>query len=151
MAMGFRQLSRAAEAALELGTEQVVATLGVGGCRVFSAQGALRVPPCEVRPVDTAGADEAFVSGYIFGLLNNAPPEVCGVIANAAGAAAAGSLHLYESLSRDGLVLLLREGENRARRKKHAETIRKAIELLSKRGHTRRKKSQSSKSKNSSS
>jgi sugar/nucleoside kinase (ribokinase family) len=151
MAMGFRQLSRAAEAALELGTEQVVATLGVGGCRVFSAHGALRVPPCEVRLVDTRGADDAFVSGYIFGLLGNATPEVCGVIANAAGAAAAGSGHLYESLARDGLVHLLREGENRARRKKHAEAIRKAIELLSKRGQTKRRKRKSSKSKKASS
>ena len=42
---GIRQLSQAAQAALELGTEQVVATLGAGGCRVFWVGRAQRVPP----------------------------------------------------------------------------------------------------------
>jgi sugar/nucleoside kinase (ribokinase family) len=142
IALGFRQLSRAAEAAHELGAEQVAATLGVGGCRVFSVRGAFRAPPFEARVVNTY----AFSAGYIFGLLQSASPEACGVIGNAAGAAAAGSEHPHESLDRKRVVQLLRDGENRARRKKHIEAIREAIKLLSKRGHAKRKADRPSKS-----
>jgi sugar/nucleoside kinase (ribokinase family) len=139
MALGIRQLSRAAEAARELGAEQVAATLGTGGCRVFWERGTFRAPPFEVRVVNTCGAGDAFNAGYISGMLQGARPSVCGVVGNAAGAAAVGSDHPFQSLDRARLVQILRDGETRARRQKHIEAIHEAIELFSKERRASRK------------
>jgi sugar/nucleoside kinase (ribokinase family) len=138
IAMGFRQLSRAAEAALELGAEQVAATLGIGGCRVFSARGAFRAPPFNIRGANHHGADDLYNAGYIYGMLQGASPFVCGVIGNAAATAGGGAEQPYRSLNRERLVRLLRDGEDQARGKRHVEAIREAIALLSSRGLTAR-------------
>jgi ribokinase len=140
IALGFRQLSRAAEAACELGTEQVAATLGSGGCRIFSARGAFRAPPFNVRGGDQSGAEDLYSAGYIFGLLQDASPFVCGVIGNAAAAAGGGGEQPYRSLNRERLAHLLQEGEPQARGKKHIGAIREAMALLSNRGPTERKR-----------
>jgi sugar/nucleoside kinase (ribokinase family) len=49
MALGIRKLSLAAQEAVRLGVEQVAATLGAGGCRIFADGKSFRVPPFETR------------------------------------------------------------------------------------------------------
>lgn len=138
---GIRQLSEAAQAALEQGAEQVVATLGAGGCRVFWAEGAQRVSPYELPAVNTCGAGDAFNAGYIFGLIEGATPTACAIIGNAAGALAAASDHPYQSLTRSRLAQVIRASESDAWHIGIRDSSQQAIALLSRRStKTRRRR-----------
>ncbi|MGA2477986.1 MAG: sugar kinase [Spirochaetia bacterium] len=64
----------------------VVQKLGKGGCRIYSDQGLIDVPPFEVEEVDPTGAGDTFCAGFLTGLLKGKPLYECGLIANAAGA-----------------------------------------------------------------
>jgi ribokinase len=131
VAFGVRQLSRAADTVLELGVEHIAATLGAGGCRVYGYGRPTRVPPFEVRVVNTCGAGDAFNAGYILGILGGANPVSCAVLGNAAGAAAVASEHPYRSLDRARLVEILRDGMAHVRGMKLREAMIESIELLS--------------------
>lgn len=140
LTFGIRQLSRAAEAAMEQGTEQVAATLGAGGCRVFWAGRAQRVPPFALPVINTCGAGDAFNAGYIFGLIEGATPTACAVIGNAAGAVASASEHPYQSLNRSRLAQVIRNNETATRHKELRESTLEAAALLSRRSTKTRKR-----------
>ena len=141
MTFGIRQLSRAAEAAMEQGTEQVAATLGAGGCRVFWAGKAHRVPPFALPVINTCSVGDAFNAGYIFGLIEGGTPAACAVIGNAAGALAAASEHPHQSLTRSRLAQIIRNNESPARHKELREASLEAAALLSRRStKTRRRR-----------
>ena len=131
VALGIRQLSRAAEAVQELGVEHIAATLGAGGCRVYGDGRPTRVPPFEVQVVNTNGAGDAFNAGYILGALGGADPVSCAVLGNAAGAAAVASDHPYRSVDRARLEEILRDGMAHVRGAMLREAMIEAIELLS--------------------
>ena len=133
MTFGMRQLSRAAEAAMERGTEQVAATLGAGGCRVFWAGRTQRVPPFALPIINTCGVGDAFNAGYIFGLTEGATPTACAVIGNAASAVAAASEHPHQSLTRSRLAQVIRNNESATRHKELRESTLEAAALLSRR------------------
>jgi sugar/nucleoside kinase (ribokinase family) len=132
IAMGLRQVSRAAEAARELGAEQVAVTLGAGGCRVFSTGGALRVPPLNPADSNSGLAEDHHKAGYIYGMLQGASAAACGIIGNASSAFGGGQP--YRSLNREVLLRLVQEAEPQVRGKRQAQAIREAAAHLSRRG-----------------
>jgi 2-dehydro-3-deoxygluconokinase len=60
----------AADELLELGAQAVVVKRGVHGAAAYTADGAASVPARVVRAVDVVGAGDAFVSGYLSGVLD---------------------------------------------------------------------------------
>jgi len=64
----------------------VVNKMGKSGCRIYSDEGVLSVPPFEVEEVDPTGAGDTFCAGFLTGLLGRKSLYECGLIANAAGA-----------------------------------------------------------------
>jgi sugar/nucleoside kinase (ribokinase family) len=134
IAMGFRQVSRAAEAARELGAEQVAVTFGTGGCRVFSSGGAFRVPTIHVRDENPGRAEHLQHAGYIYGKLHGASPAVCGIIGNAASAVGGGNDPSYGTPNREMLLRQLQEAKSQVRGRRQAEAIQEAVALLSRRG-----------------
>ena len=140
MALGIRKLSLAAQEAIKLGAEQVAATLGAGGCRIFVDGKSIRVPPFETRVVNTCGAGDAFNAGYIFGLVSGAKPLVCAVLGNAAGAAAVTSEQPALTLDRAGMAKILQTGRGITRKKILNEAIGEAEELLAKSSPRKRRR-----------
>ena len=138
MALDERRLSRAATKARGLGVEQVVVTLGGGGCRVFTDEGTFRVPRFESSIVNTCGAGDAFNAGYILGVLGGVRPQACAILGNAAGAVVVESESSHESVSRERLArTILRRKEDR-QLEPFDEALSDALSLLSPK--TKRKK-----------
>ncbi|MEI5100388.1 sugar kinase [Streptomyces sp. PmtG] len=63
-------LPEQAGALLGLGVREVVVKLGADGATAYTAAGALHRPARRVRAVDTVGAGDAFVAGYLSALLD---------------------------------------------------------------------------------
>ncbi|MEU8683560.1 PfkB family carbohydrate kinase [Streptomyces sp. NPDC048611] len=55
---------------LDQGIGEVVVKLGAAGATAFTDSGALHRPATPVRAVDTVGAGDAFVAGYLSALLD---------------------------------------------------------------------------------
>lgn len=90
-----------------LGPAQVVIKLGADGCHALLDGTEYDVPAIPVRPVDTVGAGDAFVAGYLAELLAGTPPEARLAVAVRAGAFACLGPGDWESLpTRDDLRLL---------------------------------------------
>lgn len=70
----------------ELGAAAVVITMGSEGSLLISEAVRLRADAFSVPYVDGSGGGDAFDAGYIYGLLNNLPPEECLQLASALGA-----------------------------------------------------------------
>lgn len=73
-------LAEAAEQAkllLAQGIDQVVVKLGAGGAVCHTIRGAVHLPARSVRAVDTVGAGDAFVAGYLSGLLDGEDTTAC--------------------------------------------------------------------------
>lgn len=69
------------------GAANVVIKLGEAGCYVLPAgEAGFRVPAFSVKVVDTTGAGDAFVAGFLAGLLRGWKPERCARLACAAAA-----------------------------------------------------------------
>jgi len=78
-----------AERLLEHGVGTVVVKLGSHGCYVRSADEGFRLPACPVaQVVDTTGAGDAFLAGFLTGLSKRLPVRECAELANAVGAMA---------------------------------------------------------------
>lgn len=71
---------------MEKGTKQVVIKLGKKGCYIQTKEQELYVPAYEVDAVDTTGAGDSFVAGFITGLVNKWDLLKSGKFANAVGA-----------------------------------------------------------------
>ncbi len=86
---GQEQPENAIRALLELGVGCVVLKMGGEGCLVGTGAGErLQFPACRAKVEDTTGAGDAFAAGFIWGLLEGLPVEVCALRGNAAGAVA---------------------------------------------------------------
>jgi len=67
----------------------IVLKLGAEGCLVCSKEGdVLRIPAYRVDAIDTTGAGDNFVAGFLWGLSRNLPLEECCKAASATGAIA---------------------------------------------------------------
>ena len=71
---------------MEKGAKQVVIKLGIKGCYIKTREEALYVPSFKLNAIDTTGAGDSFVAGYITGLVNNWELKKIGRFANAVGA-----------------------------------------------------------------
>jgi sugar/nucleoside kinase (ribokinase family) len=86
MLTGRREPPEVAEALLEAGAKTVALKMGVGGCYLRAGEQEVRLPAYEVESVDSTGAGDAFVAGFLFGVLRGWDLESCGRLGNAAGA-----------------------------------------------------------------
>jgi ribokinase len=102
----------AAFAALEqLGAREVVLKVGARGCLLRSAGELCRVPPFNVKVVDTTGAGDAFTAGFTAARLWGWTPSESALFANACGGAAATTLGAGERLpATNTIVELLNRG-----------------------------------------
>ncbi len=69
------------------GPSRVVLKIGSGGCIVGDEAGVRHFPAFQVPAVDTTGAGDAFVAGFLVGVVRDWTLEDCARLANAAGAA----------------------------------------------------------------
>ena len=76
----------------ELGCETVVIKMGANGCLVLSEDGCVRLPAYPTTVVDTTGAGDAFVSGYLAAHTRGMKPADCARHGNAAGAVCIGTI-----------------------------------------------------------
>ena len=83
---------RAAAVLLDRGVANVVLKMGGRGCLVCSAHATELVPAIRQRAVDTTGAGDNFVAGYIRALLRGADPVDAAVFANGVAAVSVGAL-----------------------------------------------------------
>lgn len=83
---------RAAAVLLDRGVANVVLKVGGRGCLVCSAHATELVPAIRQRAVDTTGAGDNFVAGYIRALLRGADPVDAAVFANGVAAVSVGAL-----------------------------------------------------------
>lgn len=86
---GQERPEQAARFLRERGVGTAVVKLGKEGCYLQSARGERRLPACGVRNVvDTTGAGDAFVAGFLSGLARGWDVESAARLGNAAGALA---------------------------------------------------------------
>jgi ribokinase len=75
-----------------LGAGDVVIKLGENGCAVFTSGEEARFPAFEIDAVDTTGAGDCFVGGFLAALGEGASYDEAARLANAVGAMSTGSL-----------------------------------------------------------
>lgn len=82
---GTRSPSAAADVLAEF-FDTVVIKLGAEGC-LLNHRGKETIVPSmpNVRAVDTTGAGDAFLAGFMYGLYHGAPPETCALYGNITG------------------------------------------------------------------
>ena len=86
---GADTVEQAAQALLEAGVGTVVVKCGARGCFVKNRERQFWAPAVENTPcVDTTGAGDSFVGGFLYGLANELSLEECVRQANACGAKA---------------------------------------------------------------
>jgi sugar/nucleoside kinase (ribokinase family) len=94
-------------ALLSAGAAEVVVTAGGKGAWSHSPNGTLHQPALPVTVVDSIGAGDAFVSGYLSATLDHLTPEARLTRATSSGAFCVGAHGDWESLpTRDDLTLL---------------------------------------------
>lgn len=86
MISGVDDEKQMAEIFMEKGVENVVIKLGSKGCYIKNQQAEYYIPSYSVEAIDTNGAGDSFVAGFITGLLNQWSIEKTGRFANAVGA-----------------------------------------------------------------
>ena len=75
-----------AEVFLQAGARHVGIKLGEKGCYAHDGRKAFSLPALESTVVDTTGAGDHFMAGFIAGLLQNKPMEDCAALGTACGA-----------------------------------------------------------------
>lgn len=86
MVTGCEDEERAAGVVRALGVRTAVMKLSSRGCAVFSAQSAIREPAYPVRSIDSTGAGDCFVAGFLAALQRGCTIEEAAQFANAVGA-----------------------------------------------------------------
>lgn len=104
-----------ASALLALGAREVVIKLGAAGAVSVTAEGVRTVPAVPVTAVDPVGAGDAFVAGYLSGMLDGAAPQARLKRAAVCGAFAASTNGDWEGLPRRRELGLLTGGTDVAR------------------------------------
>lgn len=95
---GQRDAGKALAALERLGPRQVVVTLGKRGCLFRENESLVTVPGFPARVVDTTGCGDAFVAAFWYARLQGWSLAETMLLANAAGAAAAGVVGAGEQL-----------------------------------------------------
>jgi sugar/nucleoside kinase (ribokinase family) len=105
---GTRDPRRALAALQKAGAREVVLKLGKSGCLISSNGGLERVPSFDVKMVDSTGAGDAFVAGFLQARLRRWPLEEAALAATTGGAAAVSFVGAGEKLpgSREAASLL---------------------------------------------
>jgi sugar/nucleoside kinase (ribokinase family) len=108
---GKKDPRRGLEALEELGAGQVVVTVGRRGCLFRDNGSVVTAPGLATSVTDTTGCGDAFVAAFLYARLQNWSRAETMLLANAAGAAAAGVLGAGEQLPgpREILGLLARQ------------------------------------------
>lgn len=86
MLTGKNTVEEMAKIFLDAGTRNVVIKCGSKGCYIKNEQEEHFLPAFKVHAVDTNGAGDSFVAGFITGLIHNWDLKRCGQFANAVGA-----------------------------------------------------------------
>jgi sugar/nucleoside kinase (ribokinase family) len=86
MATGSGDPGVAARVVREQGVRTAVMKLGARGCAIYGADAEVRVPPFEVNCVDTTGAGDCFVAGFLSVLMRGGTLEEAARMGNAVGA-----------------------------------------------------------------
>lgn len=86
MATGSDDPAKAALEVLARGTKTAVMKLGSRGCAIFTSGSQTYVPAFETDCVDTTGAGDAFVAGFLAVLMRGGPLRAAAEVGNAAGA-----------------------------------------------------------------
>jgi sugar/nucleoside kinase (ribokinase family) len=72
---------------LDRKVSMVVLKMGEKGCYIKTKERSIRLPAIPVKDVvDTTGAGDAFVAGFLYGIIKGWSVERCGLFANAVGA-----------------------------------------------------------------
>ena len=82
---GERDVALIADALLDSGARNVVIKLGGDGCYLSTPECRLAIPPVRADAVDTTGAGDNFVAGFLTGLSRGWQPQRCAHFANAVG------------------------------------------------------------------
>ncbi len=83
---GETEPEKMAEFLIRHGAGTAVIKMGGDGCFIQTATQCIRCPAYAVTPIDTTGAGDNFMAGFMTGLLNQLELEECGRLANAAAA-----------------------------------------------------------------
>jgi 5-dehydro-2-deoxygluconokinase len=92
IAGGNTDTTRALQAIRGLTDAVIVLKRGASGCSVFEAgpisstDDGIAVTGADIEVFNTVGAGDAFLSGFLYGVLNDLPPAESGVLGNACGA-----------------------------------------------------------------
>lgn len=82
--IGGDDIDAAATKLLDYGVRCVVVKVGAKGCNVYTKQETYNVPAYKTeKAVDTTGAGDSFVAGFIYGLLNDNSLKECARFGNA--------------------------------------------------------------------
>ena len=84
--MGLSSLKDSLKALFDIGPKIAAITLGKKGSIISDKKNEFKIPPFNVKPLDTTGAGDAFSAGFITGILNNQNLKVCGKMGNATAA-----------------------------------------------------------------
>ncbi len=68
---------------LEHGVKNIIIKMGEEGCLIKNRKERYLIPACQVKAVDTTGAGDNFVAGFISAVLDGMDLKDCGVFANA--------------------------------------------------------------------
>ncbi|MFX1449904.1 MAG: carbohydrate kinase family protein [Promethearchaeota archaeon] len=79
-------LQDALKTLFNIGPKIAAITLGSKGSLIADKKKEYKIPPYDVKPLDTTGAGDAFSAGFITGILNNQKLEICGKMGNAVAA-----------------------------------------------------------------
>ncbi|MBC7765256.1 MAG: carbohydrate kinase family protein [Hyphomonadaceae bacterium] len=84
---GETDVQKMAEVFLHKGTKLVVIKMGNKGCYIQSSLGEKHIVGTyrKIKPVDTTGAGDSFVAGFLTGILKGWDLKTCGKFANAVG------------------------------------------------------------------
>ncbi len=86
MLTGLSDPEEMADRLLQLGIKNVVIKLGREGCLFKNSVKRIKIPAFSVNAIDTTGAGDNFVAGFISAVLDGMEPEDCCAFANAVAA-----------------------------------------------------------------
>ena len=99
IAFDFRDIDVSVRKLRKLFNKNVVITLGDKGAVLITLKNEiLKIPAYKIKPIDSTGAGDAFIGGFILGLVTKKSIEDCIVIGNAAGALSVTKLGAQSSL-----------------------------------------------------
>jgi|SRR5580700_1938170 len=105
---GQEEYEKMAEKLLALGPKIVAVTMGAEGCLLAGSGKMVRVPPFQVKVVDSTGAGDAFMGGLSFGLLQGWDFQRVGTFANACAAICCTKVGARSMGKRDEVMALIK-------------------------------------------